>query len=104
MSEFDFKGALASVTEIGYDLGDSEDHRAEIQAALRHCARVQSGELVVVPREGLSAMTDDEQLRLSDVALETYHEANKGCILIRSVIHHVFNAIIAAAPKHDWSE
>jgi len=54
MTEFDFKGALASYGALceGDIRPDNfmEKHANKVQAALRLAARVQSGELVVVPR------------------------------------------------------
>jgi len=93
MTEFDFKGALVDAMEPAYDLGDLEQKRPEIQSALRHCARVQSGELVVVPREA------DANMRCAFLACDTHYMAS-----MEHRINEHYKALIQAAPKHDWSE
>jgi len=101
MTEFDFKGALEVLKkldpqhsmEIGHEEFERQTldraifvilHYEKLCALLNLAARVQSGELVVVPRELTVGMQDAAR-----------KVANEGA---------QYRAAIAAAPKHDWSE
>jgi len=106
MTKFDFKGAYDDAPTSGKvsSYGTEEwaiEHKATIISALRLAARVQSGELVVVPREP----TEDTLERMWDIMCSNMHgDGNGGMEVMPETELKIYSAMLAAAPKHDWSE
>jgi len=113
MTEFDFKGALddllAEISFKNYDLDLSGVD--SIRAALRLAARVQSGELVVVPKR-LTAENGAKAVLIGEFHEEYEDSYDQGdTVFTRKVpvswttIKAIWDmAIEHFAPKHDWSE
>jgi len=110
MTEFDFKGALEALKkldpqhgmEVSQEVFEQQTldravfvilHYEKLSALFSLAARVQSGELVVVPREA------DANMRCAFMECHPHYMAS-----MEHRINEHYKALIQAAPKHDWSE
>jgi hypothetical protein len=105
MTEFDFKGALNNMPPLDGKTVLCEEYvqqlgeftlcaYRDIKAALALATRVQSGELVVVPSEP----TDEMFVDPDEMGAINYGQSPWSSFV------ETYKKIIAAAPKHDWSE